>query len=75
MPNYRALVGMNYPPDRRVEAGDVVSDIPAKSLKWLREQGLIELVEAPDAVVQDDVSDTEAELPADSASEDEGDAA
>jgi hypothetical protein len=45
MANYRVLIGIDYPPDRRAEPGDVVSDIPAKSLKWLREQGVIELVD------------------------------
>jgi hypothetical protein len=40
------LVGLNYPPDRRVEVGDVVDDIPAKSIKWLVECGAIEQVNA-----------------------------
>jgi len=44
MPKYRALVGIQFPPDRRVEAGEVADDIPANSIKWLAEQGLIELV-------------------------------
>jgi len=39
---YRVLVGLEYPPDRRVEAGTVVDDIPGKSVKWLLDQGLIE---------------------------------
>lgn len=42
MPAYRVLVGLDYPPDRRAEAGDVVDDLPGKSIKWLTEQGLIE---------------------------------
>lgn len=42
MPAYRVLVGLDYPPDRRAEAGDVVEDLPGKSIKWLTEQGLIE---------------------------------
>lgn len=41
MASYKVLVGMDYG-DKRVEAGDVVSDIPAKSVAWLKEQGLIE---------------------------------
>lgn len=45
MPKYRALVGLDFPPDRRVEAGEVADDIPANSIKWLTEQGLIELVD------------------------------
>jgi hypothetical protein len=42
---YRVLTGIDYPPSRRAEPGDVVSDLPARSIKWLREQGHIELVE------------------------------
>lgn len=42
MAQYRALVGLEYPPDRRVEAGQIVDDLPGKSVKWLLEQGLIE---------------------------------
>ncbi len=48
MANYRALVGMDYGnPSVRVEAGDVVSDIPAKSIPWLLEQNLIEVADSP----------------------------
>ena len=46
MAKYRFLTGMDYPPDKRVEAGDIVDDLPAKSVGWLLEQGCIELVEA-----------------------------
>jgi len=42
MTQYRALVGIDYPPDKRVEAGDLVSDLPEKSITWLMAQGLIE---------------------------------
>lgn len=42
MAQYRALVGIDIPPDRRVEAGEVTDAIPAKSAKWLLEQGYIE---------------------------------
>lgn len=42
MAQYRALVGIDIPPDRRVEAGEVTDAIPAKSVKWLQEQGYIE---------------------------------
>lgn len=45
MPAYRALTGLDYPPDRRIEAGEVADDIPSKSIKWLLDQGLIEPVE------------------------------
>jgi hypothetical protein len=39
---YRALVGLNYPPAKRADAGDVVSDLPEKSIKWLLKAGKIE---------------------------------
>lgn len=45
MAKYRVLVGLDYPPARRAEAGDVISDLPAKSISWLRDAGLIEQVE------------------------------
>jgi hypothetical protein len=38
---YRTLSGINYPPDNRAEPGDVVSDLPIKSIPWLLEQGHI----------------------------------
>lgn len=43
MTQYRAVVGIDYPPDKRIEAGDLVSDLPEKSVTWLLAQGLIEL--------------------------------
>lgn len=51
MAKYRVTVGMDYPPNKRAEAGDVVSDLPPKSIKWLREQGLIELVDGKEVDV------------------------
>lgn len=39
---YKVRVGVNYPPDRRAEPDDVVDDIPAASVSWLLEQGIIE---------------------------------
>jgi hypothetical protein len=42
---FKALVGIDYPPNKRVEAGDVVDDLPADSVKWLKDQGMIEAVE------------------------------
>lgn len=42
---YRALVGVDYP-GGRCEAGDESDALPAKSVKWLLEQGLIERVDA-----------------------------
>ncbi len=42
MAQYRALVGIDYPPNKRVEAGEIVSDLPGDAIKWLLEDGLIE---------------------------------
>lgn len=46
MATYKVLNGIDYPPNKRAEIGDVVSDIPSSSLKWLLEQGIIEVVES-----------------------------
>ena len=45
---YRVLVGLNYRAkgrNRRAEPNDKVTDLPAESIGWLLEQGLIEPVE------------------------------
>ena len=40
---FRVLVGINYGPgDTRAEPGDVVTDIPAKSITWMLAQNIIE---------------------------------
>ena len=44
MANYMAITGLDYG-DKRVEAGDIVSDLPSKSISWLVSQGLIVLVD------------------------------
>lgn len=41
---YRVLTGLDYPPDKRAEVGDVVDDLPKPSIQWLLDQGLIERV-------------------------------
>lgn len=38
---YEVLVGLDYPPDKRAEAGDLVDDLPKASVTWLLEQGFI----------------------------------
>ncbi len=40
---YEALVGLNYG-DKRVEAGEVVDDVPADSVEWLLESNCIKEV-------------------------------
>jgi hypothetical protein len=42
---YRVHRGLDYPPNKRAEIGDVVSDIPEKSVKWLLETNVIEALE------------------------------
>lgn len=69
MPKYKVLVGIDYPPNRRAEAGDVVDDIPSKSIKWLREQGIIELADGSPAPVEEPVVE---ETPAPEAPAEEG---
>lgn len=43
---YRVLNGLSYPPDRRAEVGDIVDDLPPKSVKWLLTKGHIEEADA-----------------------------
>jgi len=40
--NIHAMTGIDYG-NKRVEAGELVSDLPTKSVAWLLEQGLIVL--------------------------------
>ena len=56
MAKYKILVELEYPPNRVVQAGEIVSDLPAKSIKWLTEQNMVELV--GDKTVQE-VTETE----------------
>lgn len=60
MPRYRVTggpsgdAGIDYK-SKRVEPGDVVDDLPRESIKWLKEQGYIELADssnAPEAPVE-----------------------
>lgn len=44
MSKYRAIVGLDYPPGKRAEPGDIVTDLPEKSIKWLLNQNRIEEV-------------------------------
>lgn len=48
MATYKALTGLEYA-KKRVEAGEVVSDIPPASVRWLLDQNLIELVDGKSA--------------------------
>lgn len=43
---YRINTGMNYGPEnKRAEVGDIVTDLPEESLKWLVKQGHVTPVE------------------------------
>lgn len=42
MATYMAMTGIDYG-NKRIEAGELVSDLPTKSVAWLLEQGLIVL--------------------------------
>lgn len=39
---YVALTGIDFPPNKRVEAGEVVSDLPKEAVAWLLESGAIQ---------------------------------
>lgn len=41
---YRANVKIDFSPSRSVDVGEEFDDVPKKSLKWLLEQNLIEVV-------------------------------
>jgi hypothetical protein len=58
MAQYRALVGIDYPPNKRVEAGEVVSDLPGDAIKWLLEDGLIEDSSKPAKKIETVVKET-----------------
>lgn len=47
MASYRVLQGIDYPPNKRAEAGQTVSDLPATSISWLLEIGAIEDASKP----------------------------
>lgn len=47
MATYRVLAGISYPPNKRAEVGDVVDDLPSRSIKWLAEAGAIEMIDSP----------------------------
>jgi hypothetical protein len=40
---YKVLQGLDYPPAKRAEIGDVVSDLPKESISWLLASGVIKL--------------------------------
>lgn len=57
MPKFLVKHGIDYPPSNRAEVGDIVEDIPPKAIKWLREQGIIELVDGKEDLVTEVVTE------------------
>jgi len=55
MTRYRVLQGIDYPPNKRVEAGKIVEDLPATSVKWLLESGIIEDADKPTKKIEEPV--------------------
>lgn len=62
MARYRVLQGIDYPPNKRAEVGDIVEDIPAQSVKWLLESDIIEDADKPTKKIEKTVvEETKAE--------------
>jgi hypothetical protein len=40
---YEVLAGIDYPPNKRAEIGEVVSDLPKDSIPWLLDSGIIKI--------------------------------
>ena len=57
MARYRVLQGIDYPPNKRVEAGKIVEDLPAVSVKWLLESGIIEDADKPTTKIEEPVKE------------------
>lgn len=64
MAKYRVLTGIDYPPNKRAEAGQVVEDLPAQSIKWLLESGLIEDASKPASTPKEEPKPVVAEVKA-----------
>lgn len=47
MASYRVLKGIDYPPNKRAEEGQIVSDLAPTSISWLLEIGAIEDASKP----------------------------
>lgn len=62
MSKYRTVVGIDYA-DKRVEAGQIVSDIPDAAVGWLRESGFIEGVAEPTKDQHDPVTEKADDAP------------
>jgi hypothetical protein len=63
MAKYRVLKGIDYPPNKRAEAGAIVEDLPATAIKWLLEDGIIEDANKNATVVEEPVVEPVKEEP------------
>lgn len=51
---YKVLQGIDYPPAKRAEAGDVVTDLPKDAIVWLVEAGaIVRVTESVEEVVEE----------------------
>ena len=55
MARYRVLQGIDYPPNKRAEVGEIVTDLPAQSVKWLLDTGIVEDADKPTTKIQEPV--------------------
>jgi len=51
---YEVLAGIDYPPNKRAEAGDLVSDLPETAIPWLLSSGIIKEAESSKSVIDSD---------------------
>jgi len=49
------LQGIDYPPNKRAEAGEIATDLPAQSVKWLLDSGIIEDADKPSKKIEEPV--------------------
>jgi hypothetical protein len=55
MTRYKVLQGIDYPPNKRAEAGKIVEDLPATSVNWLLDSGIIEDADKPSKKIEEPV--------------------
>lgn len=51
---FEVLVGFNWPDDdRRVEAGEIVDELPPNAVKWMMRDGIVRIHD-PEAAAEED---------------------
>lgn len=58
MAKYKVLVGIDYPPNKRAEIGNIVDDLDGKAIKWLLDGGYIESADGKSTPVAAPVEST-----------------